>query len=43
MTEPYQGRPVNQRWVSTLISAATHWISAFSLGPMSALINIRVA
>lgn len=28
---------VDQRWITTLISAATHWIITFPLGPLSAL------
>jgi len=32
---------VIQRWIMTLISAATHWMFTLPLGPLSALTNSR--
>ncbi len=37
--ETLSARHVNQWRVSTLISAVTHWIFTFPLGPLSALTN----
>ena len=32
---------ISQRWVSTLISAVTHWMFTSSLGPVSALTDCK--